>query len=85
MWSCGPLRKIRRTGQDQASRKIASRIIDHIQGGDIILLHDGGGNRKQTVEALKQVIPELKDRGYEFVKVSELLHHDKAYVPVHLQ
>ncbi|PIK27642.1 polysaccharide deacetylase family protein [Bacillus pumilus] len=67
------------------SHKIASRIIDHIQGGDIILLHDGGGNRKQTVEALKQVIPELKDKGYEFVKVSELLHHDRAYLPVHFQ
>ncbi|MFP5202410.1 MULTISPECIES: polysaccharide deacetylase family protein [Bacillus] len=67
------------------AHKIASRIIDHIQGGDIILLHDGGGNRKQTVEALKQVIPELKKRGYEFVKVSELLHHDKAYMPVQLQ
>ncbi|MEI4789253.1 polysaccharide deacetylase family protein [Bacillus sp. FJAT-53060] len=67
------------------AHKIASRIIDHIQGGDIILLHDGGGNRKQTVEALKQVIPELKNRGYEFVKVSELLHYDRAYLPVQLQ
>ncbi|WMT30489.1 polysaccharide deacetylase family protein [Bacillus aerius] len=67
------------------AHKIASHIMENIQGGDIILLHDGGGNRKQTVEALKQVVPELKKRGYEFVKVSELLHHDRDYLPVQLQ
>lgn len=67
------------------AHKIASRIIENIQGGDIILLHDGGGNRKQTVEALKQVVPELKKRGYEFVKVSELVHHNRDYLPVQLQ
>ncbi|WP_353855164.1 polysaccharide deacetylase family protein [Bacillus sp. Bos-x628] len=67
------------------AHKIASRIIEHIQGGDIILLHDGGGNRKQTVEALKQVVPVLKKEGYQFVKVSELLHHDRALQPILLQ
>jgi peptidoglycan/xylan/chitin deacetylase (PgdA/CDA1 family) len=34
---------------------------------DIILCHDGGGNRSQTYAALKTVIPRLKSRGYEFV------------------
>ncbi|MFY4773619.1 polysaccharide deacetylase family protein [Metabacillus sp. RGM 3146] len=52
---------------------IASRVIKNVQNGDIILLHDGGGNRKQTVKALKQIIPALKEKGYRFVKVSELI------------
>jgi hypothetical protein len=34
--------------------------------GSIILEHDGGGNRSQTVAALKIVIPRLLDEGYRF-------------------
>jgi peptidoglycan/xylan/chitin deacetylase (PgdA/CDA1 family) len=34
--------------------------------GSIILEHDGGGNRSQTVAALGIVIPELLDAGYRF-------------------
>lgn len=39
--------------------------------GMIILLHDSEGNSK-TVEALDTIIPDLKDRGFQFVTVSEL-------------
>jgi peptidoglycan-N-acetylglucosamine deacetylase len=35
--------------------------------GSIILEHDGGGNRTQTVAALKVVLPRLIDTGYHFV------------------
>ncbi|MGK4584589.1 polysaccharide deacetylase family protein [Kitasatospora sp. HPMI-4] len=35
--------------------------------GDILLCHDGGGNRSQTVEALRTVLPALKAKGYTFV------------------
>jgi peptidoglycan/xylan/chitin deacetylase (PgdA/CDA1 family) len=35
--------------------------------GDIILCHDGGGDRSQTYQALKKVIPELLHRGLNFV------------------
>lgn len=41
--------------------------------GNIILFHDGGGNRKQTVEALKEILPELQKQNYKFVTISELL------------
>ncbi len=41
--------------------------------GNIILLHDSGGNREQTVEALPKIISEIKARGYQFVTLSELL------------
>jgi chitin deacetylase len=36
-------------------------------------MHDGGGNRAKTVQALPLVIAELKKRGYKFVTVSELM------------
>jgi len=37
--------------------------------GDILLCHDGGGDRSQTVASLKHVLPRLKDKGLEFVKL----------------
>jgi peptidoglycan-N-acetylglucosamine deacetylase len=46
--------------------KIVSTIMRTTQTGSIILEHDGGGNRSQTVAALKIVIPRLLDEGYRF-------------------
>lgn len=40
--------------------------------GNVILLHDAGGNREQTVEALPRIIQELKKAGYTFTTVAEL-------------
>jgi len=37
------------------------------KGGDILLCHDGGGDRSETIKALRKVIPELKRRGLTFV------------------
>jgi peptidoglycan-N-acetylglucosamine deacetylase len=37
------------------------------KGGDILLCHDGGGDRSETIKALRTVIPELKRRGLAFV------------------
>ena len=48
--------------------------------GNIILLHDGGGNRSETVKALPRIIDGLKARGYEIVPVSELLGKTRADV-----
>ncbi len=58
----------RRPGADV----IAERILS-AQPGDVILMHDGGGDRSQTVEALRQALPVLKEKGYRFVTVDELL------------
>jgi cellulose synthase/poly-beta-1,6-N-acetylglucosamine synthase-like glycosyltransferase/peptidoglycan/xylan/chitin deacetylase (PgdA/CDA1 family) len=46
--------------------------------GNIILLHDGGGNRSHTLEALPQIIDGLRAKGYEFVSVPELLGQTRA-------
>ncbi|HBL13669.1 MAG TPA: polysaccharide deacetylase family protein [Cyanobacteria bacterium UBA11162] len=43
------------------------------QPGGIVLMHDGGGDRSKTVEALPKLIAELKKQGYQFVTVPELL------------
>lgn len=43
--------------------------------GDIILMHDGGGNRAQTVDALRAALPKLAAQGYKFVTVDELLEY----------
>jgi len=40
--------------------------------GNAVLLHDGGGDRSRTVDALRILIPELKREGYRFVTVSAL-------------
>ena len=52
--------------------------------GGIILLHDGGGDRSQTVAALRQLVPALQARGFRFVRVSELagLTPEAAELPV---
>lgn len=64
--------------KDWQSRRITvPQLIDNAlagaQPGGIILLHDGGGDRSKTVEALPKLITELKQRGYQFVTVPELL------------
>jgi len=40
--------------------------------GSIVLLHDAGGNRAQTVAALNRLIPDLQSRGYRFETISEV-------------
>jgi peptidoglycan/xylan/chitin deacetylase (PgdA/CDA1 family) len=49
--------------------KIVSTIVKNTQTGSIILEHDGGGNRSETVAALKIAIPRLLDEGYHFKAV----------------
>ena len=36
-------------------------------------MHDGGGDRSQTVEALKIALPKLKEQGYKFLTIDEML------------
>lgn len=48
-------------------RSIAEVILTKTRSGSIILDHDGGGNRAQTVEALDIALPRLLDAGYEFI------------------
>jgi peptidoglycan/xylan/chitin deacetylase (PgdA/CDA1 family) len=62
---------------------IASRVIRGAHPGAIVLMHDGGGNRSQTVAALPTILDTLGQKGYRFVTVPELLRlgHQAASTP----
>jgi cellulose synthase/poly-beta-1,6-N-acetylglucosamine synthase-like glycosyltransferase/peptidoglycan/xylan/chitin deacetylase (PgdA/CDA1 family) len=69
---------------------IVQRVLDQASDpnpdvrGHIILLHDSGGDRSQTIAALPKLIDTMRAHGYEFVPVSELarLTRDQAMPPV---
>jgi cellulose synthase/poly-beta-1,6-N-acetylglucosamine synthase-like glycosyltransferase/peptidoglycan/xylan/chitin deacetylase (PgdA/CDA1 family)/spore germination protein YaaH len=52
--------------------------------GSIILMHDGGGNRQPTVDALPKLIEALRAHGFKIVPVSELigLNRDQVMPPL---
>lgn len=55
------------------AKRIASRVIRGAKPGRIVLMHDGGGDRSQTVAALPVILDTLGKKGYRFVTVPELL------------
>jgi cellulose synthase/poly-beta-1,6-N-acetylglucosamine synthase-like glycosyltransferase len=70
-------------------QQIAAEVLDHLppcqpneqmRCGNIILMHDGGGNRERTVQALPLIIEGARARGFEFVPVYKLMGKTKADV-----
>lgn len=60
-----------RPGADEiVDRTIAFTTAER---GNIVLLHDGGGDRSQTIEALPRIIDDLRAKGFRFVTIHELL------------
>jgi cellulose synthase/poly-beta-1,6-N-acetylglucosamine synthase-like glycosyltransferase/peptidoglycan/xylan/chitin deacetylase (PgdA/CDA1 family) len=59
---------------------IAQRVREQARdnAGNIVLLHDGGGDRTQTVLALPQIIDGLRAAGFKIVPVSELVGQTRA-------
>ena len=68
LWSVDPL-----DWRSPGTGAIVSRVVSQAGPGAIILSHDGGGPRGQTLAALPQIVRALKRKGYSFVTVSELL------------
>ena len=60
---------------------IYSRVVSAARPGSIILMHDGGGNRSETLAALPRIIDNLRRRGYRFKTVSALLGNRLIYHP----
>lgn len=60
---------------------IYSNIVANARNGSIILMHDGGGPREETLAALPRVIDALRARGFGFATVSELLGYGLVYRP----
>lgn len=52
---------------------IVNTVINNLQNGDIILFHDFNTKGSSTPKALEILLPKLKNMGYSFVTVSELL------------
>jgi peptidoglycan/xylan/chitin deacetylase (PgdA/CDA1 family) len=53
--------------------KLINNVFKDAKPGGIVLMHDGGGNRSKTVQALPEIIASFRKRGYRFVTVPELL------------
>ncbi len=56
-----------------ATESLIENVMRQANSGGIVLMHDGGGNRARTVEALPKIIARLRKEGYKFVTVPELL------------
>ena len=67
---------------DQANRFATSGCQTHDPPvcGNVILLHDGGGNREATIQALPRIIDGLRGNGFKIVSVQDLLGKSRADV-----
>jgi hypothetical protein len=54
---------------------ITGNVLTFTQNGSVILMHDGGGDRSQTVAALSTIISRLQARGYTFVTIPQMVRH----------
>lgn len=68
LWSVDP-----QDWRGYRASKIANDVIRDVRPGAVVLLHDGGGNRSQTLKALPWIIRELKERGYVFVTLDQMV------------
>jgi peptidoglycan-N-acetylglucosamine deacetylase len=51
---------------------IANRVVNAAKPGAVVLMHDGGGDRRNTADALAMIIPRLQAQGYRFVTLDQL-------------
>jgi len=58
---------------------IVRRVVETTRRGSIVIMHDGGGPRNETVAALPSIIRTLQSHGYQLVTVPELLGLRPAY------
>lgn len=56
--------------------RIAYTALSGARAGAIILMHDGGGDRSETIAALPRVVRKLRARGFHLVTVPQLVHDD---------
>ncbi len=53
--------------------EVEKRVSTRVRGGDVIVMHDGGGERLHTVQATDRLIRRFKNEGYEFVTVPGMM------------
>ncbi|POX49411.1 bi-functional transferase/deacetylase [Streptomyces sp. Ru71] len=84
--SRGYLTVVNDTDSEDWRRPGVDRIIRNAtpKGGKgaIVLMHDSGGERHQTVEALDRFLPQMQQRGYQFKNLTEALDAPSGDIPV---
>ncbi|KAA0941551.1 polysaccharide deacetylase family protein, partial [Streptomyces apricus] len=55
------------------ARAVARQVLDGVRPGSVVVMHCTRSAAPATEEALRTLVPELRERGYRFVKVSELI------------
>ncbi|WLQ34106.1 bifunctional polysaccharide deacetylase/glycosyltransferase family 2 protein [Streptomyces castrisilvae] len=63
-------------------RSIIKRATPRHGKGAIILMHDSGGDRSQTVTALGKFLPKMQKQGYAFANLTDALGAPSAHTPV---
>ena len=63
--------------KDLSANEICRRVTDKVKPGSIVLFHNAA---KHTPEALPVILANLKDKGYEFVTVSEMILRENYYI-----
>ena len=74
LWNVNPHDYLR-----PGTSRIVSRVLAAVKPGSIILSHDGGGPRGQTLAAYPRIIAALRARGYAFATVPQLLGFSTMY------
>lgn len=64
--------------QRPAAYVMERQVKRHLGPGQIILFHDGGGRRKETVRAVSNFIKTAQSEGYRFLTVSEMIKYQNA-------
>jgi peptidoglycan/xylan/chitin deacetylase (PgdA/CDA1 family)/cellulose synthase/poly-beta-1,6-N-acetylglucosamine synthase-like glycosyltransferase len=72
LWSCDT-----KDWSGLSAQQIYEAVVKQAHPGGVVLLHDGGGDRSATVQALPLIIEHLRKQGYSFVTVPQLLHLDE--------
>ena len=62
--------------------RIIRNATPHGGKGAIVLMHDSGGDRHQTVQALDRFLPQLQEQGYKFDNLTEALSAPSAHTEV---
>ena len=76
--------RVTETQPQRPAEEIVADVLRQAKNGNIVLLHDGGGEREQTVLALPEIIDQLRAKGYEFTSVAGLLGQNRSAVMVPL-
>ena len=62
-----------RDWQQPGTKAIVQRVLAHVRPGAIVLMHDGGGDRRETLRALPSILRALQRRHFEVVTLSRML------------